>query len=134
MCKSKKQTVGRHGIAAVELAVCLPILLLVAVAAVETCGMLYVSQTLKIASFEGSRIGVVPDAEASNVKFQCDTLLQGRGVKGYTVTLSPSEPASLNEGDYFRVTVEADYSQNSLLGGLVFGNRTLSKSTALRSD
>lgn len=134
MRTSQKQSHCKSGIAAVELAVCLPILLLVAVAAIETCGMLYVSQTLKIASFEGARIGVVPDAEAENVEFQCDTLLQDRGVKGYTISLSPTDPGTLNEGDYFRVIIEADYSQNSLLGGMIFGNRTLNKSTALRAD
>lgn len=130
----KRQTGKRRGIAAVELAVCLPVLVVVSIAAIETCGMLYVSQSLKIASFEGARVGVVPDAEASNVEFQCSTLLDSRDVRGYTITLSPTDPSALSEGDFFRVTVEADYGQNSLLGGMLFGNRTLSKSTALRSD
>lgn len=135
---SRHRTVGvraiaKRGVAAVELAVCLPVIVLLAFATVDACGMLYLGQSLKITSFEGARVGVVPKAETSNVRFQCETLLGDRGINDYTIEMDPASPASLNEGDYFRVTVSASYSANSFMGS-IYGDKVVTRSTALRAN
>ena len=134
MIKLRTNQADRSGVASIELAVCLPILVIVAFVAIEACGMLYLAQSLKIASFEGARVGVVPLAETDNVVFQCETLLDDRAIQGYTISLDPSDPALLEEGDYFRVTINVDYEQNALIPGFMLGNRVISRSTALRAD
>lgn len=125
---------ARSGLATVELAVCLPVLLLFALVAIEVCGMLRMGQTLKIASYEAARVGVVPGAEAENVLFQCETFLDGRNVRAYTVSLNPSDPTVVNEGEYFEVSIDVEYDQNSYLGNLLSNNRVITRSTALRGD
>lgn len=129
-----KSLTERRGVAAVELAVCLPILVVVSLVTIEVCSMLHVTQAIKIASFEGARVGVVPAAEAQNVEFQCTSLLESRGVKAFTISMTPSDPSMLNSGDYFRVSIEIDYDQNAILGSLMAKNRTIERSTALRAD
>lgn len=123
----------KRGVAAVELAVCLPVLVFLAIATIDACGLLYLGQTLKIATFEGARVGVVPNAEATNVRFQCETLLNDRGVSDYMIQLSPANPDALEDGDYFRVTITAGYGANSFMGGM-YGDKVVTRSTALRAD
>ncbi len=129
-----KPLTARRGVAAVELAVCLPILVVVSLVTIEVCSMLHLSQTLKIASFEAARVGVVPSAEVENVRYQCESLLESRGIKAFTISMDPSDPALLNSGDYFRVSIQVDYSKNAILGSFVANNRIIDRSTALRAD
>lgn len=124
----------RRGTAAVELAVSLPVLVILALGTVETCGMLFLGQSLKIASYEGARVGVVPKAEAGNVVFQCESILDSRSIDSYQIQLTPGDPASLDEGQDFVVTVTANYGPNSWVGGWVFDSHTIERSTTLRAN
>ena len=55
------------GAAIMELAVCLPLLVTLTMATVEACAMIYLKQTLKIAAFEGARIGLIPSSGSVNI-------------------------------------------------------------------
>ena len=125
---------GRKGTAVAELAVCLPVVVLVFLATMEACTMLFVQQKLKTTAFEGARIGIVPKAAAENVVYQCGVLLDAQKVRGYSIKLDPPKPESLSPGDYFTVTVEAPCGPNSLIGGWVYEDKLLSKSVALRAE
>lgn len=96
--------------------------------------MLRIGQTLKIASYEAARVGIVPGAEPINVMFQCETFLEGRNVKGYSISMNPSDPSLVPEGEYFEVSVEVEYDQNSYLGNLISNDRVITRSTALRAN
>ena len=124
----------RRGSAVVELAICLPILMTILLATTEACNMLHVQQTLKICAFEGARVGTVPGANATNVVYQCQTLLDDHNVQSYTIALDPPDPSTLNQGDYFAVVISADFGPNSLIGGWLYDGRTLIRSVALRAE
>ena len=124
----------RRGAAVVELAICLPVIVILMLATMEACTMLYVQQKLKTTAFEGARVGIIPDAKAENVSYQCQLLLDGGGVSGYSVTLDPADPRTLNQGDYLTVTVSAPFAANSLAGGWLYEDKTLSRSVALQAE
>ncbi len=128
ICQSKSE-----GTAAVELAVCLPIFVLLVVATLDICGMFFVQQSLKISAYEGARIGIVPNATTENIAFQIEMLLDDQGIEGYSINLDPADPETLSVGDYFTVTVSADFDQNAVIGG-VYGGKTLSKSVTLQVE
>lgn len=60
----------RSGAAIIELAVCLPLLVLITLATIKACSMIFLKQTLIIAAFEGARIGMLPGSAALNVEAQ----------------------------------------------------------------
>ena len=76
--------------------------------------MYHMKQSLKIISYEGARVGTVPDSETENVNYQCETLLEDHGITAGVVTMDPADPETLNQGDYLTVTVSAPFSQNCL--------------------
>ena len=96
--------------------------------------MMYLKQSLKITAYEGARTGVVPEATSVNVEFQCSSLLDGRNIEGYTIVMDPANPAALNEGDFFQVSISAEYSANSLLGSWFFADKTVTQSCALHKN
>ena len=120
----------RVGAAVVEAAICLPVLVLILFGTIETCNMLFVSQSLKIVAFEGSRVGTVPGAEADNVQYQCETLLDDRDISGATIAFTP-DPATLQPGEFFQVTIEAPCGPNSVIGSAFFAGRTIVRSASL---
>lgn len=113
---------------------CLPLLVLIVFATMEACTMLYVAQSLKVTAFEGARVGTVTGSETANVVFQCETLLDNRGVKDATVEMSPANPSALSPGDYFEVTVRAPFDSNSLLNGWMYPGKTIERSVVLRAE
>lgn len=121
----------RTAAAVIELAICLPLLVLVALATVEACAMLYLKQSLKIAAYEGARVGIVDGATAVNVEAQCDQILSVRNIQQVSVSMTPANPASLNSGQFFAVTVSAPCVPNSLIGGWFYQGRTFSETVEM---
>jgi len=100
-------------------------------ATIEACAMIYLKQTLKIAAFEGARVGMVPGSIALNVQAQSQLVLTDHSVVKSSISMLPAEPASLVNGDFFRVTVSAQCAPNSLIGGWFYAGRTLNESVEL---
>ena len=101
-------------------------------ATMEACTMLYLQQKLKVAAYEGARVGIVPSANSGNVMQQCKLLLDSQNVQSYNVTLTPADPQSVASGDFLQVTVSAPFAPNSLAGGWLYSGRTLSRSVSLQ--
>ena len=118
----------------VELAICLPILVLILLATIEACAMLHLKQNVTVTAAEGARVGVIPGTGAGTVSAQCQMLLDDRGITGYSVTMSPSDPSTMSPGDMFTVTVSADCVANSLLGGVFYEGKTISESVVMRAE
>ena len=117
----------RKAAAVVELSVCLPLLVFISLATIESCAMIYLKQSLKIAAYESSRVGVVDGANMENVTAQADLILATRNVSNYSVEMTPSDPTNLQSGDYFRVSISAPCVSNSLIGGWFFQSKTLTE-------
>ena len=124
----------RRATAVIELALCLPVLFVLVLATMEACSMLYLQQKLKVTAYEGARVAIVPTAKIENVVHQCETLLDATNVQSYSISLSPSDPTTLNDGDYVTVTVSAPFSENSLAGGWLYTNKILSRSVPLHAE
>ncbi|KAA1258819.1 TadE-like protein [Rubripirellula obstinata] len=123
----------RTGVAVVELAICLPVIVVILMGTIEACRMIQIKQDLSVVAYEGARVGVIPGSTAAIVNFQCNLLLQDRGINGYSVALS-NDPATMDRGDRFTVTVNAGCSENSLVGALFYKGKTLTESMVMRAE
>jgi len=118
----------RRGLAAVELAVCLPVMVLLTLAMIETCTMIFLKQSLAIAAYEGAHTGIAPNATSADVRSACNGILNDRGVQGATVTITPADIRTLDEGEYFQVEVAAPTDRNAVLPGRFFQGQVLRSS------
>src|SRR5690349_16362046 len=79
----------RQGVAASELAVCLPVLVLLVLAMIEACTMIFLKQSLTVSAYEGVRIALLPNATTSQAQAAANSVLADRRVKNGAVTVTP---------------------------------------------
>ena len=120
-----------RGVAAAELAVCLPIVVLLVIATIEACSAIFLKQSLTVAAYEGVRTALVEGATASSVQSASNQVLSDRQIEGATVNVSPLDIAALNPGDYVDVTVTAPCSENSVVPANFYRGRSLSATASM---
>jgi Flp pilus assembly protein TadG len=119
------------GVAAAELAVCLPVVVLIVIATIEACSALFLKQSLTVAAYEGARTALAERTISGSVQAACNQVLKDRKVKGGTVTITPSNIAALQPGDYFDVTVSAPCNSNSAVPTTFYRGRTLQATASM---
>jgi len=120
-----------RGVAAAELAVCLPLVVLLVIASIEACSAIFLKQSLTVAAYEGVRAAVAPGGTSSSVQATCNQVLADRRVNGAAVTVSPSNISALAPGEYVNVTVTAPCSSNSLVPTSFYRGRSLSTTASM---
>lgn len=124
----------RAGAAAVELAVCLPMILILTLATLQACSMFYLRQTLSVAAYEGIRRAVDYQTSTADVEAACDRILTSRNVSGATVTISPSDYTSAARESWITVRVSAPCNTNSPLRGWFYEDRSLTGSATFMKE
>jgi Flp pilus assembly protein TadG len=124
----------RCGVAATELAVCMPLLVLIVLATIEACAMLFLQQSLSVAAYEGARVGLSPGARASDVTSQCEQILDDREISGARVTVTPGDLPTAAEGTWISVQASAPFAENSLAGGWLFARHTLTATVQMMKE
>lgn len=134
--KTKTRQAGsrRHGVAATEFAVCLPIIVLLVLAMIESCTMIFLKQSLSIAAYEGVRTALTENAQAADVHQSCQQILSDRRVQSAVVTITPSNFDSLPVGTYIEVSVTAPADDNSVIPGNFFRGRTLTGQATMMKE
>jgi hypothetical protein len=112
----------RTGVAAVEFAVCLPVLIVLILGSIECCSMIFLRQSLAVVAYEGLRVAVKPDASLNDVQVRCQQVLDDRRIQGARVAVTPSNFPARPRGTFIRITVTAPCAANALLPVEHFGS------------
>ncbi len=121
----------RRGVAAVEFAVCLPIIVLIVLSTIEACSMIFLKQTLAIAAYQGARTAIVPGKTQTDVVAACNQILKDRNVDGAVVTVKPKDFENLEPGQYVDVTVTAPCNANSIVRNKFYKGKTLTANASM---
>lgn len=120
-----------RGVAAAELAVCLPVVVLLVIATIEACSALFLKQSLTVSAYEGVRTALVEGSTTSSIQASCNQILDDRQIQGGKVTVSPKNIDALKPGDFIDVTVSAPCASNSLVPTTFYRGRTLSATASM---
>jgi len=124
----------RRGNATVELAVLLPVLVLIVFGTIETCSMIYTTQTLHISAYEGSRMCLVPKSTAAQVEVAANQMLTDRRVRGPSIAISPINFSNAPIGTNITVTVTAPANSNNFVPSFFFAGRTLTGTCTMMKE
>lgn len=116
----------RSGTAAVELAVCLPPLVMLVLASIEACNMIFLDHTLVISGYEAIRVAIQTDGTTTEARDRATALLTARNVQQPTITFTPANVANVDRGQPVSVEVTAPCDANAVIPPWFFGGRTLS--------
>ncbi len=129
--RAKSRGTLRSGAAIVEVALTLPILVLICLATIDTCRVIFVRQSAKLAAFECARIGVIPGVTITQVERLCATFMASRSVSQPTVSLSVTDLSLLSKGDLLTVTVRVPANSNALSNSWFYRGRTFAESVSI---
>lgn len=110
LCRRHKR---RKGAAVVELAVCLPILVVLVFASIEACNMIFIRQALNASAYEGIRVAVRPDGTNQEVIDRCQAILDARTIHDATISISRPNVAAVLPGEPIEVVVSANCDANN---------------------
>ena len=116
---------NRSGLAAVEFAICLPVLALLVFGSIEATAFIFLKQSLHVAAYEGVRTGSRLDATQADAINRARAILDSRDVRGATINFVTGDVASIARGEPVIVEVAAPTNVNSPLAGQWIANRTL---------
>lgn len=111
----KRRASDRSGIAIIELAVCLPAIVLLVLGSIEACTMVFVKQSLHISAYEGVRSAIKSDGNAADAVARANQILGERRVKNARVEVTPSVPEDAELGTAVTVRITAPAVDNSIL-------------------
>ncbi len=120
--------------AAVELAICLPLMVIFTFASIELCSAIYLRQTLTIAAYEGARVACHPQGMTSDAQAAAQRILDERHINGGTIATNPSNFNGVAKGTVIQVSVTAPAGANSLLRFGLFGSSQLTADCSMRKE
>ena len=132
-----KRLRDERGLALIETALVILLLLFVTFAMMEFGWLFHRIQQINNGAREGVRIAVLPDKTAADGVNAVNALMTQFGITGAVVTVNPADTSDLNSGDLITVTVQVPVS-NVMLTGLFldagFLGQSLSTSATMAKE
>lgn len=105
---------SRWGGATVELALCLPLLVLLAFGSIEASNGIFLRQGLAIAAYETAQVATQSGSDVSAAEFRGREILSARGIHDSAIVISPRVNSATPAGTTVVVTVTAPIDRNSV--------------------
>lgn len=125
----RRKALRREGAATVELSICLPLFITILFGSIEASNLIYLRESLCLASYEAARQAVSLDTSKSDIEKRAKQLLASRNITNPTITLSPSDVQAASGGTPVTVTVAVLTSSQTMLPKFIYGQRTISAQT-----
>lgn len=125
MQQSKTRREGRRGVAAVEFAVCLPMIVLLVFGAIEASSFIFLKQSLAVAAYEGAREAARNTSTTDDATDRAENILSSRTVNDFQISFPNGDVASMARGEKLVCEVSAPTQTNSPLAGQFVTNRIL---------
>ncbi|MEO9595648.1 TadE family protein [Rhodopirellula bahusiensis] len=121
----------RSGVATVEFAVCLPVLILLVFGSIEASSMIFLKQSLNVAAYESTREAIRDGRSNADAAARARTILDSRGIVGYRITYPNGESLDADRAAEVMTSVTASSARNSPLLGRFLTDRQLTVNTVM---
>ncbi len=121
-CRSASRAVSsRKGTAAVELALCMTFLLVMALGSIEATNAIFLKQRLTAAAYEGARKATTLGQTGVAGTTSAQSVLTQFGIVGGTVSITPNIAGTMSTGTQVSVNVKAPLSSNTCITAYIIG-------------
>ncbi|MEZ6123620.1 MAG: pilus assembly protein [Planctomycetaceae bacterium] len=131
-CQNPEFLNRRRGVAAVEAAVTLPLLVALVFGSIEAANAIFLKQSMSIAVYEAVKVAASPQGDPALAELRCREVLQSRGITEYQLSITPQNLSSTTAAGT-RVTVSLTVDADSSLIGPMwfFSDATLGKTASM---
>lgn len=116
---------SRKGAAVVELAICLPVIVLLVFASLEGANMLFLRQAVVQSTYEAAKAAAKSTGSQARGQALANQILSARNIVPQSVTFNPANVDSLTAGTPFTVTVAVAGDSRSITGVGPFNGLTI---------
>ncbi len=113
------------GTAVVELAVCLPVIVLLVLASLEGANMIFLRQAVVQSAYEAAKSVAKTNGVQSRAVTLGEQVLSSRGVTTPTISFNPNDVQTLAPGTPFTVSVSVPGNSRSIMGVGPFNGLTI---------
>lgn len=103
---------SRRGTAAVEAALCLPIIITLIVGSIEASNAIYLKQTATIAAYEAVKVASSQEGTTADAEAAANAVLSSRSIDSGTVVITPSVDGNTAQGTLIKVVVRIPLKKN----------------------
>lgn len=114
-----------------ESAILMPLLVLVTFGALELSNMIFLKQSLSIASYEGAKRATSPGASESQIRARVQEILASRGIANATIAVTPTITSATVRGTMVIVSVSSNGGGVGVLPVNIITQTTLRTQTAM---
>lgn len=104
----------RKGTATAELAVCLPLLVVLVLGGMEAANGIFLKQGLTVAAYETAKMATTVGFTAAQAEARGNEILNTMGLSGSDIEIDPPTTRQMAPGELVTVTVTAPCSLNSI--------------------
>ena len=122
---------ARTAVAAVEFAVCMPIITLLVLGSIEATSMIFLRQSLQTAAYEATRSACQANGSDAAARASAQAILDSRLIRNYQITFPLGNAGQRERGELVAVQVTADSRTNSPLAGRFLGDRPITVRTVM---
>lgn len=130
----KRTRKKRTGAATLELAICLPLIVMVTFGGIEGASMIFTKQALVSSAYEGIKVAISKDSTEADVIAATQSVLDGRLLDETSVQIEPGNFADVPQGTFITVTVSAPGDANSVFPFGPFQGRQLSVQAVMAKE
>ena len=116
---------NRKGTSSVELAVCLPLIVLFVFGGIETVNAIFLKQGLTIAAYETVKVASSAGKTEDDGKAYGNQILSDRGFVSGVISVSPTVDETTPRGTVIKVTATAPASENSVAPMFYYDGATI---------
>lgn len=124
----------RHGVAAVEFAVCLPVIALLVFCSIEASSYIFLAQSLHVAAYEAVREASSIGGTNAEARTLAERILAARQVRDARIDLPDTDAVAIPRGELIRVSVTAPADRNSPLLGRFIPNRPITARVVMMKE
>ena len=117
-----------------ELAVCLPLIVLVTFGGIEGASLIFTKQAMVSSAYEGIKVAVSPSATGDEIVEAAEAVLHGRLLDDARITVNPANFRDVDRGEMVTVTVTAPGDSNSVFPFGLFRGQQLTVSATMAKE
>jgi Flp pilus assembly protein TadG len=122
----------RHAAVLTELAICLPVLVLLVLGAIDISNTIHLKHTATLAAYETAQVATAQGGTEDEGRAKGLAILSERGIRNATIAFSPRITNNTAPGTRIRITVTVPANGNTLGLTGYFTNRTITARTFMR--
>lgn len=116
---------NRRGTATVEVAVALPVLILLVFGSIETAEFVHLKQDLSICTYEAAKLASKGNSTTADVTARFNELMTAKGIQGASIKITPGLSSATRAGREIAVTASVVTDSNFNLPMSFFNGKTL---------